>query len=847
MSSKRPGRPCRPPRARQHFKAFLPRAEALEERSLPSADPFASPAFRQQFAALLGTFDVPQASLAAERDGQVFTYTTTNGNFFSQRNLPPPNPVTPDSLFRIGSITKSFTAVALMTLVQQGALNLADSALTDLGYKRGDTISGNDPTNPIKKVSALLPDQLFDISVADLMDMTSGLPLDVPVKSQTFPGAPDDQVVYSAGSYAALAFEAGPPYAAPATSDQQIHYYLYEVANEIDNGTFTLPTPGSVYEYSDTGYTILGNIVQRVAQNNFGLSYTDYLQQFVLGPMGIAAPPPAGSPVSNAAMVALGHTKADEAYPTEVHYYTYDTEPPRASVFPDPSQTVPPFYPTDSGGNAILVPEPYGGGFDLESHFGNGGLVATPTALVKFFTNLGDVLAGRGSGPLTQQSVMRMVAEPPNGEDLRNSWYGLGWQVYDPGSVTATDPTLWFKSGALPGNSGQLYRNQDGTVWAAAFNSDVTQDGTGSTFPSRDTAFSSALRQLVDRALAAAASGPSPTEFPLGASVSGFTPVVNLRADGATVRIANPFPGFTGEIRRAAGDLNGDNVPDIVWAAGPGGGPEVKVFDGATGVVLADFYAFAPTFTGGIFVALGDVNGDGHLDIIVGAGAGGGPEVKVIDGTKLTQLQANGEIGNSALLADFYAFAPTFGGGVSVAAGDVNGDGQADVIAGAGPGGGPEVKVIDGTKLNQPQANGEISNAALLADFYAYDPGFGGGVFVAAGDVNGDGQADVIVGAGPGNFGPIVRLLDGTNLGQLQANGEVALSSSLADFAAYAGAFQGGVRVDAVDVNGDGKADIITGAGPGGGPEVKVFRATDLAILDDFFAQTAAFTGGVYV
>jgi hypothetical protein len=51
----------------------------------------------------------------------------------------------------------------------------------------------------------------------------------------------------------------------------------------------------------------------------------------------------------------------------------------------------------------------------------------------------------------------------------------------------------------------------------------------------------------------------------------------------------------------------------------------------------------------------------------------------------------------------------------------------------------------------------------------------------------------------------------------------------------------------AVDVNGDGKADIVTGAGPSAGPHVKVFRATDLLLLDSFFATAASFTGGVFV
>ena len=122
------------------------------------------------------------------------------------------------------------------------------------------------------------------------------------------------------------------------------------------------------------------------------------------------------------------------------------------------------------------------------------------------------------------------------------------------------------------------------------------------------------------------------------------------------------------------------------------------------------------------------VPGGSTRSIITGADAGGGPHVKrfaALDG------------GPPAIgaLSSFFAFDPSFAGGVRVAEGDVNGDGVPDYIAGAGPGGVPEVRVIDG-------ALGTIG-----ASFAAFESSFRGGVFVAAGDVNADGRDDVIVGA----------------------------------------------------------------------------------------------------
>jgi FG-GAP repeat protein len=62
-------------------------------------------------------------------------------------------------------------------------------------------------------------------------------------------------------------------------------------------------------------------------------------------------------------------------------------------------------------------------------------------------------------------------------------------------------------------------------------------------------------------------------------------------------------PAFTGRLRVAAGDVNGDGVADIITAAGPGGGPHVKIFDGVTFAEIGSFFAYAPSFTAGVYVA----------------------------------------------------------------------------------------------------------------------------------------------------------------------------------------------------------------------------------------------------
>ncbi|MCM3881622.1 MAG: VCBS repeat-containing protein [Vicinamibacterales bacterium] len=260
----------------------------------------------------------------------------------------------------------------------------------------------------------------------------------------------------------------------------------------------------------------------------------------------------------------------------------------------------------------------------------------------------------------------------------------------------------------------------------------------------------------------------------------------------------------------AFGDVNGDGVLDTITGAGPGGGPHIEVFSGKDRSLLASFFAFGSSFRGGVFVAAGDFNGDGFADIIAGAGPGGGPHVVVFNGVDLSYL------------ASFFAYDPMFRGGVSVAAGDVNGDGFDDIVTGAGPGAAPHVTVRSGPSLT------------YLASFYAYDPIFRGGVFVAAGDIDRDGYADIITGAGPGG-GPHVTVRSALTL------------NYLASFYAYDPSFRGGVSVAAGDINGDGTPDIIAGAGPGGGPHVIAFDGSNLYYVASFLADAPTMTAGVWV
>jgi hypothetical protein len=298
---------------------------------------------------------------------------------------------------------------------------------------------------------------------------------------------------------------------------------------------------------------------------------------------------------------------------------------------------------------------------------------------------------------------------------------------------------------------------------------------------------------------------PFAEQFALGGVGPGATGrLVRVQADGALATDLSvvPYPGFGGEVRVARGDVTGDGRTDLITAAGPGGGPHVKVFDGGSGLEVRSFMAYSPDFLGGVFLSAGDFTGDGIADILTGAGAGGGPHVRVFNGA------------DTAPYTGFFAFDQRFTGGVSVAAGDVNADGVADIAVGAGPGGGPHVKVFSGFDLD------------LFQSFMAFDPTSRRGVNVAFGDVSGDSRADLVTtSAGPQP--PPARQLQlvsaGPNSSTATTTGAVFITQN--PFApsrftrtldVFAGSFTGGVRVGTADVDGDGRSDVLFATGPGG-------------------------------
>ena len=315
-------------------------------------------------------------------------------------------------------------------------------------------------------------------------------------------------------------------------------------------------------------------------------------------------------------------------------------------------------------------------------------------------------------------------------------------------------------------------------------------------------------------------------------------------------------------------------------AAGLGGASRVRVYDRTTGAGMADFYAFEPSFKGGANVVVGDVNGDGVPDIVVAAGAGGGARVEVIDGTKMNAVLPDGEIDPSAVLANFFAFDSNLRGGASVALARLDNGKGLDIVVGAGLDGGPRVRTF---AFTPGVAGGVTQLPGAIGSFYAFDPSQRFGVNVAAGNLDGTGVDSVIVGEGLGaapmvavfradgsererftadNLAPAggasvaAGYLDGTPEAQLVVgtgpgaapNVDVYTGTSTTPeriVRAFEPGFTGGVSVNSGPAG--QQSDIFLGAGPGGGPRVRVLTPDGVQELFNFFSYEPTFLGGVNV
>jgi len=202
--------------------------------------------------------------------------------------------------------------------------------------------------------------------------------------------------------------------------------------------------------------------------------------------------------------------------------------------------------------------------------------------------------------------------------------------------------------------------------------------------------------------------------------VADDTYVTIYEHDGSVRSKFAPYTdAFDLGINIAVADLENDGSVEIVTGTENGGGPQIRIFNKDGNLIHPGFFAYDAAFRGGVNVAVGDLNGDGTNEIVAGAGVGGGPHVRVFN--------KDGKVINPG----FFAYDAAFRGGVNVAVGDVDGNGIGEIVTGPGAGGGPHVRVFD-------------KEGRMRAQFFAFDSTGNDGVEVAASDIDEDGRAEVI-------------------------------------------------------------------------------------------------------
>jgi hypothetical protein len=287
---------------------------------------------------------------------------------------------------------------------------------------------------------------------------------------------------------------------------------------------------------------------------------------------------------------------------------------------------------------------------------------------------------------------------------------------------------------------------------------------------------------------------------------------------------------YRGGVRVAVADVTGDGRPEIITAPGKNHAPLIKIFDLLTGTAISgmSFHAFSKSFTGGVNLAVGDLDDDGFNDIAV-APHSGKTEIRTfintIDASPTKPFSGNA-------YNRFLAFDSGFIGGATIAVGDVRLDGKAEIIVGAGAGMRAEVRIFDGLTVGPT-----TSPAAFARRFTPFDAKQRGGVWVAAANIDGGSKFELLVGAGVGSKSQVATF-DLSNL-----------KTPAATFTPFSGPGSNApVRVAAADTGFDGISELFVAQGPDGesqqirsgpanGPLVDFLMAeeTDLEYLNGFF------------
>lgn len=351
-----------------------------------------------QMQTFLTNYQIPGATLAIAKNGRL-VYMRAFGNADQAGT----EATRPDHMFRIASISKPITSIAIMKLIENGQISLSDKPFGPGGILNDDPyFAGANVTDP----------RIYDITIQNLLEHSAGWNRDVQLSSSPLPPYPwvypgSDPIDFPLHVTQSL----GEPN--PVTRRAMIKFLIQKGLDF---------TPGTGYAYSNIGYLILGEVIEKKT----GMTYENYVKQNILVPLGIYD-------------IRLGKNLLADKLEREGEYIN-------------------PFTTLSIYGTGQFVPAQYGG-FSLEAMDAHGGWIATARDLVRLLTAV-DAFPTRPD-ILSAATIQNMTTPSAN-----NGTYAKGWQVNSAGT--------WWHSGGLPGTTSWMVRtnNQFSSqlTWAVIMN-----------------------------------------------------------------------------------------------------------------------------------------------------------------------------------------------------------------------------------------------------------------------------------------------------------------------------------------------------------------------------------------
>lgn len=396
------------------------------------------------------------------------------------------------------------------------------------------------------------------------------------------------------------------------------------------------------------------------------------------------------------------------------------------------------------------------------------------------------------------------------------SWLCAEWSACDAGTQVRTCDDLndcgTTLERPLETQTCSCVENWTCTDWSSCLRGRQTRSCT-------DTAACGTTYDLPEESQACASGGqPRVPSVVVGLNAGNEPRVRVFNSEGRRLASFRAYErSFRGGVSVAVGDIDGNGIDEIITGPGPGRAPTIRVFT-KSGRLLKSFNVFSSSFQGGVNVAVGDFQKDGSVDVVVAP--------KSIFTSRVRVFSLVGGVFQRSF-REFTAFPGSFKGETNVAAADVDGNGTDELLTVPGTGGGPHVRLFE-------VVNGQFETRTL--GFLAYSRKFRGGVSFATGDIDGDGN-DEIVTAPVMRGGPHVRTF-GWN-----SNGTFILQSP--GFFAFTERFRGGTSITTMDNDGDGDSEIVVAVRSGDQALVRIWRADGKQLLREWLAFPQEIQTGV--